>query len=361
MTKARDIASAAPAPSTVSATELGYLDGVTSAIQTQLNQKPEFVAGKNKIINGDFNIWQRGTSFTPAAGNALVYTADRFFSQRNGTGATVTVSQQTFTPGTAPVSGYESSFFGRYAQTVAGSGGTYAIAFGQNIEDVRTFAGQTITISFWAKADSAREVTVGFNQIFGSGGSSSVNVAAGDRTLSTSWARYSSTVTIPSISGKTIGTSSHLQFYFSPITVNQIQTFDIWGLQIEAGSVATPFQTATGTVQGELAACQRYYYRSTTDGVAGYANFATSRGAKSTTQVEIPFPVPVQMRIVPNIFDYLNITLDPTVAIGTPLITNAIATLVNVQFTTTGLTQFRPYTIIGNNSATAYVAFSAEF
>ena len=39
MTKARDIASAAPAPSAVSATELGYLDGVTSAIQTQINTK----------------------------------------------------------------------------------------------------------------------------------------------------------------------------------------------------------------------------------------------------------------------------------------------------------------------------------
>jgi hypothetical protein len=39
MSKARDIASAAPAPSTVSATEIGYLDGVTSAIQTQLDAK----------------------------------------------------------------------------------------------------------------------------------------------------------------------------------------------------------------------------------------------------------------------------------------------------------------------------------
>ena len=39
MSKARDIASASPAPSTVSATELGYVDGVTSAIQTQLDAK----------------------------------------------------------------------------------------------------------------------------------------------------------------------------------------------------------------------------------------------------------------------------------------------------------------------------------
>jgi hypothetical protein len=58
MTKARDIASAAPAPSTVSATELGYLDGTTSAIQTQINSKigqstainPTIVDAKGDII-----------------------------------------------------------------------------------------------------------------------------------------------------------------------------------------------------------------------------------------------------------------------------------------------------------------------
>lgn len=44
MTKARDLASAAPAPSTVSATELGYLDGVTSNIQTQIDSKTGGIA-----------------------------------------------------------------------------------------------------------------------------------------------------------------------------------------------------------------------------------------------------------------------------------------------------------------------------
>ena len=39
MTKSRDIASAIPAPSTISSAELGYLDGVTSAIQTQIDTK----------------------------------------------------------------------------------------------------------------------------------------------------------------------------------------------------------------------------------------------------------------------------------------------------------------------------------
>ena len=58
MSKARDIASATPAPSTVSATELGYVDGVTSAIQTQIDSKitgssaiaPTIVDAKGDII-----------------------------------------------------------------------------------------------------------------------------------------------------------------------------------------------------------------------------------------------------------------------------------------------------------------------
>ena len=60
MSKARDIASAAPAPSTVSATELGYVDGVTSAIQTQIDSKigsasainPTLIDAKGDLIVG---------------------------------------------------------------------------------------------------------------------------------------------------------------------------------------------------------------------------------------------------------------------------------------------------------------------
>ena len=61
MTKARDIASAAPAPSTVSATELGYLDGVTSAVQTQLDGK---TAKSTLTTTGD--IYYASSANTPA-------------------------------------------------------------------------------------------------------------------------------------------------------------------------------------------------------------------------------------------------------------------------------------------------------
>jgi hypothetical protein len=61
MSKARDIASAAPAPSTVSATELGYVDGVTSAIQTQLDAK---TAKSTLTTTGD--IYYASGANTPA-------------------------------------------------------------------------------------------------------------------------------------------------------------------------------------------------------------------------------------------------------------------------------------------------------
>ena len=150
-----------------------------------------YAAGKNKIINGDFGIWQRGTSFTLSAGTRT-YTADRFSDIFVGGSPTVTISQQSFTAGTAPVAGYESSFFHRFALSGTATSNT-ANQTRQAIEDVRTFAGQTVTFSFWAKADSARTVNVYFGQIFGSGGSADVYTTSVPVSLTTSWARYTST------------------------------------------------------------------------------------------------------------------------------------------------------------------------
>jgi hypothetical protein len=221
-----------------------------SSTSTGLRYTSNFAAGKNKIINGDFGIWQRGTSFS-----SYGYTADRFYWAFDGTG-TRTLNRQTFTPGTAPVSGYEGQYFARYDQTTAGTGGTYAQIV-QRLEDVRTFANQTVTLSFWAKADASRTITPYFYQDFGSGGSSGVNGSSASFNLTTSWVRYSATFSIASVSGKTIGTSSYLGLIIA-LPVNVVQAIDIWGVQLEAGSVATAFQTATGTIQGELAACRRY-------------------------------------------------------------------------------------------------------
>lgn len=215
-------------------------------------------AGKNKIINGDFGIWQRGTSFSNPSTTA--YTADRFLVEHDGAGATRTISQQTFTPATAPVAGYEGTYFLQYAVS-GGTSNTYQ-QIEQRIENVRTFAGQTVTFSFWAKADAARTIDILVNRNFGSGGSTADQSSVGSTlNITTSWARYSVTGTMGSVSGKTIGAGSYLQWImrFAAATA---QTVSIWGVQLEYGSKATPFQTASGgSPQAELAMCQRYYER----------------------------------------------------------------------------------------------------
>jgi hypothetical protein len=263
-----------------------------SSATTGLSYQANWAAGKNKIINGDMRFWQRGTSFTVATSSSA-YTADRMLCV-NESGANATFSQQTFTAGTAPVSGYEGTFFLR-GVTTGTSGATYIT---QRIEDVRAFAGQTVTVSYWAKCASGTVSSTGYYlQNFGSGGSSSVFATLSSATITTSWQRFTHTIAIPSIASKTIGTSSYLEFQILRYTA--AATVDLWGVQVEAGSVATAFQTATGTIQGELAACQRYYYRFTnTTANPSYLGIGTYY---STTTCYIVLQWPVTMRIAPTI------------------------------------------------------------
>jgi hypothetical protein len=278
-------------------------------------------AGKNKIINGDFGVNQRAFSTSTTNG---AYTFDRFLIGIEGDG-TNTASAQIFTPGAAPAAGYESINYFRWVSS--GQTATTCVSqIAQRIEDVRTFAGQTVTLSFWAKAATGTpSIAVELAQNFGSGGSATVfGIGAAKTAITTSWVRYSFTIAVTSVSGKTIGANSRLSpiFWFSAgsdfnsRTASlglQANTFEIWGLQLEAGSVATAFQTATGTIQGELAACSRYYQVLST---------GTGKGAaSSTTNVAMYYPFNTQMRIAPTSITFSTLTnalINPGVAIITP-------------------------------------------
>jgi hypothetical protein len=327
-----------------------------------------FVAGKNKIINGDFGIWQRGTSFTNPSINAFV--SDRWRWNGDGSGGTRIWSQQSFTPGTAPVAGYEGQYFMRYNQSVATSGTTYENFLIQPIENARTFAGQTVTLSFWAKADTAgRTIGLAALQYCGTGGSGTFAVYPSGPTLTTSWVRYTATFTVPSLSGKTVTSDSILQIIFSVGSLNTVQTLDIWGVQLEAGSVATPFTTASNTLQGELALCQRYYYRqSPATGGGAYRTFGNG-SALSSTVVYASIQMPVPLRAYPStsveyggtimVYDGVtgtNVTgLSMVTAYTTPNI------IVIQAVVSSGATQYRPYWLAANNDLyTAYLGFSAE-
>jgi hypothetical protein len=319
-------------------------------------------AGKNKIINGDFGIWQRGTSISLSSGGR-VYGADRFNCQSSFSAGTSTFSRQAFTAGTAPVAGYEGAYFGRLT---AGSTATY-FDVGQKIEDVRTFAGQPVTVSFWAKASASTAMSILLQQNFGSGGSASVDLSSA-KTITTSWVRYTFSTTLASISGKTIGTGSHVGFYLlTTSTVTGSQTFDIWGVQVEYGSKATPFQTASGgSPQAELAMCQRYYWRSTASTLYGTLGVGI---ATSTTNANVQMKCPVTMRVTPTSIDYSTIsTLRLTEGVGGFTCSGSLIlsgeSSPEIPFvagvTSTGLTQYRTYFLSGNNSTTAFVGFSAE-
>ena len=316
-----------------------------------------FAAGKNKIINGEFDIWQRGTSISvPNA--SWTYGPDRFAAYSAFSAGSSTFSQQTFTPGAAPVSGYETPFF---ARLTCGSTATF-FQIEQRIEDVRTFAGQTATVSFWAKSSATPTVKITTYQNFGTGGSSGVNTDGSNFALTSTWTRYTATLSIPSISGKTIGTNSALNVGLVHVSggINSA-TIDIWGVQMEEGSTATAFQTATGTIQGELAACQRYYYRFTADGA--YSLFGTG-SASSTTNAYTLNPIPVTMRVAPHSLDYSTIALYDGVSVIAVTSASLLYNDRNVgavgMAVASGLTQFRPYLVLSNNSTSAFLGFSAE-
>jgi hypothetical protein len=314
-----------------------------------------FYSGKNKVINGDTSVWARGTSFTLTNES---YTADRFKTQTDKTG---TISRQAFTAGAAPVAGYEGQYYLRSALNAVGS---YYI-LNQPIENVQTFADQTVTLSFWARvssgtASNAPEII----QNFGSGGSGSVTTTPSGQTITTSWQRFTVSVSIPSITGKTIGTGSSLELRILRFVSASAATIDLWGVQLEAGSTATPFQTATGTIQGELAACQRYYWRSTAS--AAYSRLTNSGFGQSATAITVPLVNPVEMRTAATTLDYggtvgaydgTNITTCTAVTLdgsSSPKISVIAGTVAS------GLTQYRPYGFIANNSSTAYIGLSAE-
>jgi hypothetical protein len=329
------------------------------------------VSSGNAIINGAFEINQRGLTSSTAPG----YGFDRWTTLQSG--GTVTSSSQAFTLGAAPVAGFEAANFYRVVTAGQSASGNLAV-LSQPIEGVRSFAGQTITVSFYAKSGAGTpKIGLELSQFFGTGGSPSARVSTPfSSTISTSWTRYTATVAVPSISGKTIGTDKNdsLQLLFwisagsdfatraSSIGI-QNNTFDIWGVQVETGTVATPFRRNANSIQGELAACQRYYTRLTAGGLFGKIGMANGQ---SGTQLDGIVPLPTTMRVSPTSVESLNVRVaDGTNAyLATAVTLAASQTSPNFAALTitvaSGATQYRPYHIEGSNDASAHLGFSAE-
>jgi hypothetical protein len=279
----------------------------TNAASTYAPIVPTVQTGfRNAIINGGFDIDQRNSG--TLTGPPGTYGLDRWLCVGYESG-TNTFAPVSFALGEAPEGAYSKKFL-RIASS--GQSGTSArTELRQNIENVSTFSGQTITISFWAKTSSGTpKVAVAWWQNFGTGGSPSAanTKAAGFVTLSTSWNKYSLTINVDSVSGKTIGTNNNdycgVRIFTNAGTAYdsvassigvQNTTVDIWGIQVEKGTAATPFeQRPIGT---ELALCQRYYYKSPYI-VSPYILFNSGNVMSGTYQF------PVTMRVAPPSITY---------------------------------------------------------
>lgn len=227
------------------------------------------VGFKNYIINGNFDVWQRGTSQTASGYGS----DDRWFNANNG--STKTHSRVACTNTERAL--FNASYFSRTVVTYS-SGTDSHVKKLQSIEDMTRLAGKTVTISFWAKANSDKKMNVQVVDFYGSGGTPSTNgtsvVNFGNVDLTPTWTKYKLTATLPSLVGKTLGTdgahtsSFRLDFGFTfssdraevtlrGMPVGQSGTFDIAQVQLEEGSVATPFEQRP--IGLELSLCQRYY------------------------------------------------------------------------------------------------------
>lgn len=262
---------------------------------------------RNAIINGDFSVNQRVFSSTTTSG----YGQDRWSLLKIG--GTSSYSAQSFTPGSPAVAGYEAPSYARVVASGQSAVGDLTI-LQQTIEDVRTFAGAQVTVSFWARASAGTpSVAVELSQFFGTGGSPSadVNNYIGKVQLTTSWVRYQVTATLPNLSGKTIGTNPNSSGVVLRIWTSagsnwnartgslgiQSATIDFWGVQVERGSRATPLERRPAGV--ELMLCQRYFEKSyrlnTAVGSAtaeGIINVGVSSDGGGSARYVVRFAVP---------------------------------------------------------------------
>ncbi len=224
---------------------------------------------KNLLFNGDFRIWQRGTSHSTEG-----YGSDDRWATAIPGDAGTTNSRQSFTVGQTDVPG-NPRYFCRNVVTAGTTTSSAAVKL-QWVEDVTSTSGETLTLSFWAKASTSMNVSSEFVQDFGTGGSpsSEVNsIGVVKHALTTSWQKFTATATMPSVSGKTLGTNSddkwNVAFWFdagsdfnsrTDSLGHQSGTIDIARVQVELSDGASEFEHRP--FSEELLLCQRYYSKS---------------------------------------------------------------------------------------------------
>lgn len=320
------------------------------------------------LVNGNFDIWQRGTSLAGGTGGSTTaYSADCWLTY-NGSAAT-TISQQDGT-------GVPGSRYSLRSQRNSGQTATttqYLINALETMDSIK-LRGQKLTLSFWAKCGAnfsaassiltAKIITgKGTDQNVLAGLTNAANAASENKTLTTSWQKF--TVTLANVIASDI-TQIAVQFEYVPVgTASTNDWFEIAQVQLCAGTVALPFLPRS--YDEELDKCLRYLWVPDENGVA--ADIAQGQ-AYSTTGASILFVFPRRMRIPPNLtatagdwklndpstggYDVTVIAIDGTNTVKTRERANCAVTVAS------GLTTNRPYLFRSDAGGTRKMIFSAE-
>jgi hypothetical protein len=339
-----------------------------SSASTGLRYNPQN-ALVNPVIGGGFDIWQRGTSFAVASATGT-YTADRWQVYRGAAGTTI--SRQV----TGDTTNLPNVQYCARVQRNSGNTATNDIYLMNNFESVNSipYAGKAVTISLYARKGADYSMTssnlsvivasgTGTDQNFIGGYTGQTVIVNSTATLTTTWQRFAFTGTVPATA-----TELGIQLGFVPVgTAGVNDYFEVTGVQIDLGtytaSTAPTFRRAGGTLQGELAACQRYYWRSTAEN--SYSRFTEFNTANSATTMFLVLRNPVRMRVKPSSIEYSTLQgYDGSSLLGavSALTLGGDATNDWTVLTAilSGMTQFRPTQLIANNSTSAYLGLSAE-
>lgn len=275
--------------------------GGLDAVQTAVDGLDGRMAGRNCLINGDFRLWQRGAVFPASVGTR--YIADRW--QANATGTTVAATREDVPPGGGQAGRLLAGsrhLLRLEVQSVAGAGNMALVQ--QRIEDVRTLAGRTVTISFKARSsvDDFR-IGVELQQSYGTGGSTARDSIGASVVLDTLWRWHQVTVAVPGLAGKTLGPDSYLQLSFwldagadfggrAFAAGQKSGSVQLAEVQIEEGDTATDFDRRPEAL--ELLLCQRYYETVDVNRILGI-----TYTANGDTRACIPFKV--RKRVAPRV------------------------------------------------------------
>lgn len=162
---------------------------------------------RNKLLNARFDRWSIGTTVAAVSTGYVPTLGSSDCWAHASNGSTIAISQQAFSLTDTTIAAQPRFFLRSVVVSAAGASNLAYIT--QAIGDARTLSGRDFIFSVWLKSDAARSIGIEVLQVFGSGGSpsSSVIAFAGKTAVTTNWVRYTFKATMPSVSGKTFGTT----------------------------------------------------------------------------------------------------------------------------------------------------------